>query len=304
MAGMFTNPVYRSNFPDPGVIRVDGTYYAYGTNGPHGNIPLLTSTDLVHWTGKGDALPSVGPWAQSGYTWAPEVMRTAAGRFVLYYTARSAATGRQCVGRAIAHQPAGPFVDEAAGPLVCQADQGGSIDASPFTDTDGSAYLYWKNDGNAVGAPTHLYVQRLTPDGLGLTGEPVVLLTDDQPWHGHVIEAPQLVRRDGRYYLFYSANAYDSDAYAVGYARCETPLGPCHDAPENPILRTNAAAHGPGHSYVIDGPDGRTWILYHAWPPGAVGSEDPGRLLWVDRLDWVDGRPVVHGPEAKPQPTP
>ncbi len=303
-AGMFTNPVYRSNFPDPGVIRVDGTYYAYGTNGPAGNVPVMTSIDLVHWVERGDALPTVGAWAQPGNTWAPEVLHTAAGGYVLYYTARSTATGRQCVGRATAQHPEGPFVDESGGPLVCQAEQGGSIDASPFADVDGNLYLYWKNDGNAIGQPTHLYAQRLDPSGLALVGAPAVLLTNGQPWHGHVIEAPQMVRHDGRYYLFYSANAFDSDAYAAGYAACDTPLGPCHDAPENPILRTTAQARGPGHTYVIEGPDGNTWILYHAWPPGAVGSEVPGRNLWVDRLDWVDGRPVVHGPTAVPQPTP
>jgi len=301
---MFTNPVYQSNFPDPGVIRVADTYYAYGTNGPHGNIPLLSSPDLVHWTEHGDALPSVGSWAETGNTWAPEAVRTTSGTFVLYYTARSTATNVQCIGRAVAHDPTGPFVDESAHPLVCQAALGGSIDASPFTDADGSLYLHWKNDGNAIGRPTHLYAQRLAPDGLTLTGEPVVLLTNDKPWQGHVIEAPQMIRHDGRYVLFYSGNAFDTDAYAVGYAACDTPMGPCRDAPENPILKTVPAAHGPGHCYVIEGPDGKTWMLYHAWPPGAIGSEVPGRLLWLDRVDWVDGRPVVHGPTATPQPLP
>src|SRR5262249_39622361 len=132
--GMFTNPVYRSNFPDPGVIRVGGTYYAYGTNGPRGNVPMLASTDLVHWEEGGDALPSVGGWAHPGNTWAPGVVRPAGGEFVLYYTARSVATDRQCVGRAVAAPPGGPFIDDAGEPLVCQAEQGGSIDASPFLD--------------------------------------------------------------------------------------------------------------------------------------------------------------------------
>lgn len=29
------------------------------------------------------------------------------------------------------------------------------------------------------------------------------------------------------YYLFYSANWYASYQYAVGYATCTTPVGPC-----------------------------------------------------------------------------
>jgi hypothetical protein len=30
----------------------------------------------------------------------------------------------------------------------------------------------------------------------------------------------------------------------------------------------------------------------------------PGRRLWLDRVDWVDGKPVVHGPTADPQNVP
>jgi hypothetical protein len=49
---------------------------------------------------------------------------------------------------------------------------------------------------------------------------------------------------------------------------------------------------------------GQTWLLYHAWPPDAIGSVMPGRRLWLDRVDWVDGKPVVHGPTADPQNVP
>ncbi len=302
--GMFTNPVHPENFPDPGVLRADGTWYAYGTNSTAENVPMLASTDLVTWAAGGDVLPGLGRWAARGHTWAPEVAATAAGRYVLYYTARSTATGRQCIGAAVAVAPVGPFADPAAGPLVCQAGEGGSIDASPYTDEAGAMWLLWKNDGNAIGEPTYLYAQRLTADGLRLTGAAARLARNDTAWEGHVVEAPQLVRHAGRLYLFYSANAFDADAYAVGYAVCDTPLGPCADAPENPVLRTAPAAAGPGHSFLVTDRDGDTWLLYHAWPPDAVGSVEPGRRLWLDRVEWVDGRPVVRGPTAEPQPLP
>src|SRR5690606_7095325 len=133
----FTNPVHDANFPDPGAIRVGATWYAYGTNGGGANVPLLTSADLVTWTPRGDALPHLGSWAEPGHTWAPEVIQVTGDRFALYYTARSAKTGRQCVGVAIAPRPEGPFTDDAPEPLICQADEGGSIDASPFRDADG-----------------------------------------------------------------------------------------------------------------------------------------------------------------------
>jgi beta-xylosidase len=299
----FTNPVYLENFPDPGAILVDGTWYAYGTNNTSQNVPILTSPDLVTWTPAGDALPEVGKWAERGNTWAPEVI-AADGGYLLYYTARSTAANLQCIGVARAESPEGPFVDDAAEPLICQADEGGSIDASPYADEDGTLWLHWKNDGNHIGEPTHLYGSKLSPDGRSLEGKSVRLLTNEAPWEAHVIEAPQLVRHDGKLFLFYSANAFDKDVYAMGYAECDGPLGPCRKAAENPILHTTPAAAGPGHSFLVTTPAGESWLLYHAWPPEAIGSVAPGRQLWLDRVDWVDGRPVVRGPNAEPQPLP
>ncbi len=294
----FTNPVFEENFPDPGALLVDGTWHAYGTNGPTGNVPVLTSPDLVHWTPAGDALPEVGRWAEKGNTWAPEVIEGPDGTYLLYYTARSTATNRQCIGVAVADRPGGPFRDDAAEPLICQADEGGSIDASPYTDEAGDRYLYWKNDGNAIGRPTWLYGARLSADGRKIDGEPVQLLRNDADWEAHVIEAPQMVRHDDRLYLFYSANAFDKDVYALGYATCDAPLGPCRKAAENPILRSSPQAEGPGHGFLVTTPAGETWMLYHAWPGGAVGSVTPGRQLWLDRVDWEEGRPVVRGPSV------
>lgn len=299
----FTNPVFADNFPDPGAILVDGTWHAYGTNNPAANVPVMTSPDLVTWTGAGDAMPEVGQWADPGNTWAPEVI-AAAGGYLLYYTARSTATDKQCIGVAFSATPGGPFTDESAEPLICQAAEGGSIDASPYLDADGALWLYWKNDGNALGQPTYLYGSRLSADGRSLTGKSVRLLENDATWEDHVIEAPQMVRHDDKLYLFYSANAFDKDVYAVGYAACDAPLGPCRKAAENPILKTSPAAAGPGHSFLVSTPGGQTWLLYHAWPPESIGSVLPGRQLWLDRVDWVDGKPVVRGPTADPQPMP
>jgi beta-xylosidase len=211
----FTNPVYGADFPDPFVLRVGDTYYAYATNGPDKNGPdkngpdkkgrveqvqTATSRDLVHWTTGPDALPKVGSWTFNGETWAPEVLRRSDGAYVLYYSAT------KCVGRAVAHEPLGPFVDEAKGPLVCQPREGGSIDPSPFRDGEGNLYLVWKNDGNAIGAPTYIWAQRLSDDGLSLVGRRTRIEKNDASWEASVVEGPMLYEHDGRYFLFYSGN--------------------------------------------------------------------------------------------------
>ena len=291
----YRNPVHSGDFPDPFVLRVGDTYWAYGTNGGGKEVQVLTSPDLVHWTPRPDALPEVGRWAYPGKTWAPEVLE-AGGRYVLYYTANG---GGQCVGRALADAPGGPFVDRWDEPLVCRRESGGSIDASPFRDADGSLYLLWKDDGNAVGRPTVIWSQRLAADGTELAGEPARLATNDAGWEGAVVEAPTLWREGDEYVLLYSGEAYDSDLYAVGYATCAGPLGPCEDAAENPILRTGCGARGPGHQAVARDGEGDTWLVYHAWDQGFAR-----RQLWLDRLRWEDAKPVVDGPTCDERPGP
>ncbi len=297
----FENPVYDADFPDPFVLREGDTYHVFATNGPGGNVQTLTSTDLVRWRKGADALPRLGGWAYAGKTWAPEVLARGDGSYVLYYTANASALGVQCIGRAVAPSLSGPFVDRSKTPFLCQKAEGGSIDPSPFRDDDGTLYLLWKNDGNCCGLATWIYVQRLSPDGSRLTGRRVRLLKQDEGWEASVVEAPTLWREGERLYLFFSANAFDSDLYAVGYATCDGPLGPCEDAPENPILKSACNASGPGHQTLVRDGDGDTWILYHAYPADSAADE---RVLWIDRLDWEDGKPVVRGPTCDPQQAP
>ena len=103
----------------------------------------------------------LAPWVKEGRTWAPEVMQVG-GRWLLYYTAHHAKRKVQCLGVAVADNPKGPFRDTSAEPLVCQYDQGGTIDANPFRDADGQLYLYYKSDGNAVGKTSFIWGQRLS----------------------------------------------------------------------------------------------------------------------------------------------
>jgi beta-xylosidase len=291
------------------VLLVDDTYYAYATNGSGKNVQLATSPDLVQWTLKGDAMPALGKWARLGgsFVWAPEVIQVGE-QFVLYYTARDKEADKQCVGVALAAQPEGKFNDTRDAPLVCQVDEGGTIDASPFRDADGTLFLYFKNDGNCCGMATYIYVQELAPDGLSLVGEPTRLVRNDRAWEGRVVEAPTMWLHDDRYYLFFSGNDYAGPPYAVGYAVCETARGPCEDAPENPILATSADMQppviGPGHQAIITDAHGATWLVYHVWEVTSDGRRGSRRLMWLDPLNWVAGSPDVAGPTSSPQPRP
>jgi beta-xylosidase len=302
----FQNPVIRTNFPDPSILPVGDTFYAFATNGSGRNVQAARSQDLVNWEGLGDAMPGLASWIKISRSdvWAPEAIQVG-DAFVLYYTARDDQTGRQCIGAAVSELPEGKYSDPRDQALVCQTQEGGSIDPSPFRDGE-KLYLFWKNDGNCCGYPTYLYVQELAADGLSLVGEPVRLESNDEVWEGSVVEAPSMVKHADRYYLFFSGNSFDNPNYAVGYAICESVTGPCNDAEENPILKSYLRPPpviGPGHQYVLQVGD-ETWIFYHAWEVTSLGVKTDRRLVWLDQIAWENGEPDVLGPTVSPQPVP
>lgn len=274
--------VHPFDFPDPDVIEVDGTYYAYGTNGPGGAIQVLSTTDLADWQVRGPALTEVAPWGRRGQTWAPAVLRTFTG-YLLYYTVRHAQWGTQCLSVATASTPTGPFVDASRAPLTCQTDFGGSIDPSPYIGEDGTPYLTWKSEGETVGGRAILWAARLDRAGTGIVGPSVPLLTSDRPWEGTVVEAPTMARIDGTWILLYSGNDWRTGRYATGYARCLGPLGPCAKPEANVVLSSGDRAQGPGGLSVFRTIDGATMAAYAAWGGGRVGPPHP-RRLYLARL--------------------
>lgn len=313
-ARTFTNPVYAHNFPDPYILKVGSAYYAYGTGTCDMNLQVMHSTDLVHWIGHKELLPSVPRWSsdncvdffQNRMVWAPEVFHRADGKYILYYVAHWVAQNKQCVSYAVSASPDGPFRDSSRKPLVCQTQLGGSIDPDYLHDSNGQLYLFWKNDGNCCGLTTYIFSQRMDPSGTKLLGKPARLESNDKPWEGNLVEAPTMWKHGGKYYLFYSANAFNTSHYAVGYALCKGPSGPCTDGKSNPILRSRCRAAGPGHQALFVDAKGQTWIAYHAWKPADIGDRPggPGRQLWFDRVNWKGGTPVVHGPTCTPQAAP
>ena len=285
-------PAYPGDFPDPYVLLAGSTYWAYATGSAGRNLQVISSPDLRTWSAPADPLPVLPAWSRPGLTWAPGVLPVG-GRFLMYYTVRDAASDRQCISVASAGSPGGPFTDTSSAPLVCQVANGGSIDPTPFVDATG-AYLLWKSDDNALGRPTHLWGQRLSSDGGSLVGSPALLLSQDRPWQSPVIEGPSMVADGGVYYLFYGAGDWSSAAAAIGYARCASPLGPCTNASTSgPWLGSRPHAAGPSGPAVFVDAAGATRLAYHAWT-GAVGYQNGGvRSLWVDRLRFRLGRPVL-----------
>jgi len=257
------------DFADPFVLRAGDAYYAYSTNAGAGDIQVIRSTDLVSWRLVGNALGGLPAWAAPGATWGPSVLAHDGG-YVVYYTVREAVSGRQCISRAVASSPAGPFLDDSAGPLVCQRALGGSIDPSPFVDADGRAYLLWKAEG-AGGSAQTLWSQELTADRLGLAGTAQPLLSVDRSFEHGVVEAPSMVREGGTYFLVYAAADWNSRRYVTAYATCAGPAGPCTKPADGRVLGSGSRLAGPGGVELFRSRDGALWAAFHAFSEPNVG---------------------------------
>ncbi len=284
---------------DPFVVATGDRYLAFTTNTGAGHVPVWESGDASTWTLVHDALPALPGWAaeSSTQTWAPAVLRRGAA-WVLYFTSREEASGLQCVGAAEASKPEGPYVADGS-PLVCQRDLGGSIDASPFVDPAGVAWLLYKNDGNCCGVLTSLWSQRLSESGRALEGNAHQLLWAEQSWEGSVIEGPSMTLLNGRYHLLYSANSWNSNRYAIGHAVCTAVTGPCFKTSAQPWQQSDG---GPGGAEFFQDSAGNRWIALHEWRY-AIGYPDGVRSLYLRPLRFGSSAPSTAVPTTAPPET-
>jgi beta-xylosidase len=298
--GSYTNPIYSGDFPDPHVLNDRGTFVASATNANGPNIQIVTSPDLKNWVLHRDALPSLPSWAVPGKTWAPTLARVGT-TFVLYYTARRKADGLHCIGRASGPTSHGPFRDVSTRPLVCQGGVlRGSIDPSIYKDAFGRPWLLWKSEGTAGVEPTRIWSRPMRMDGLEFEGPAFELLRTDQAWEGPIIENPSMVVAGGKLLLFYSGGRWEDSSYAINWAHCHGPAGPCTKS-LGPWVRSNAAVAGPGGQDFFRDEAGKLWMSYHGWDPRKVGYTNKGlRTLRIDRVVMKDGAPILYGPTASP----
>lgn len=280
------------NFPDPAILHAGTRYFAYSTNSGGVNLPIaVASNPFGRWRSvRHDGLPRLGAWANTGKTWAPDVSRISAGHYVDYYTAADKASGRQCIGVATASKPDGVFHPVGTRSLICPASIGGAIDAAGFADGN-KRYVVYKNDGNAIGVTTYIWLQRVSSDGLRLIGSPRKLIHNTGN-EGNLVEAPYLIHRSTGYYLFFSYGAYNNSTYTEGWARARTLTGRFRKS-STPLLSTagfKGKIVGPGGASVLQQRGGDI-IVFHGVKN--QGQPDFYRPMYVARLTWHGDRPYV-----------
>jgi beta-xylosidase len=217
---------------------------------------------------------------------------------------RSRADGANALGRASVPRLDGttPFVDDGAPILV---EEGGASDAHVHADAEGRRFAFFRRHR---GADAIAMRELVTPSpAVASTAASVEVLRPTEPWEGGNVEAPWLLRHDGRYFLFYSAGRYCDGTYAIGVARASAIGGPYEKHPR-PLVHSGTSTSwvGPGHASVFVGPRGVLTMAFHAYrtsegAPRCESTRDTSehdndrRHAWLRAIEIVDGWPRLKG---------
>lgn len=79
-----------------------------------------------------------------------------------------------------------------------------------------------------------------------------------------VTEGPTVLKKNGLYYLIYSANDFRNKDYAVGYATSKSPYGPWDKENNSPFIATKGLGYpGTGHGDVFFDKKGNMFYVFH-----------------------------------------
>ena len=250
----YINPILGGDYPDPTIVRNGRDYYM--THSAFNYVPGFTifhSRDLVHWTPVGYALQE-----HLGSVWAPDLCYHN-GKYYIYFTVSQ---GNDDFSNRVvcADSPEGPW----SNPIDLHIDRW--IDPCHAVDeTTGQRWLFLSG-GHRI---------RLSDDGLSTIGKLEKVYNGwsiPQDWtvEGWALEGPKM-KKIGDYYYFLNAQggtAGPPTTHMTVVARARSLDGPWENSPYNPLLHTYSGTEhwwSKGHGSLVDTPDGRWYIVYHAY---------------------------------------
>lgn len=223
---------------DPFLMRFDGKFYLYCSSHGNAGVKCWVSCDMIHFEYYG--LVATDPRIEGAY--APEVIYNA-GKFWMVTSPRG--SGHYLLR---ADTPVGPFE-------VITENLGNGIDGSQFVDDDGTSWFYRSSH---QGIRVH---KMPSPEEIDVRNQPIPASFLNQ-W----TEGPQVIKRDGRYFLTDTGNHVCSKGYHIDY--CVS-----HEGPDKGfrrlrdgtlLIETRDEFHALGHSSSCIGPDMDTYyIIYH-----------------------------------------
>ena len=281
--------------PDGEPYVFDGRVYVYGSHDLY-NGQAFCLGDYVGWSAPIDDL---GNWRYEGITYprmadpandgrmvlyAPDVTIGPDGRYYMYYSAN------EHLYVAVANSPLGPFRQQGTRMMQSLLGDEKCIDSSVFFDDDGSAWLFFVRftDGNCIWR-CRLENDLMTP----VAGTLRECIHVTEPWEGRlgrVCEGPFVIKHGGQYYLTYSANDYQSQDYAVGYATAPTIDAVWTKSEKNPILHRWNGLAGCGHHSLFTDHDGQLRIVFHSHQSH---SEIHPRQMHIATATFIQGRLTI-----------
>jgi GH43 family beta-xylosidase len=303
----FTNPLLTAG-ADPWCIYKDGYYYYTHTTGTNITLwktksiaSLKTATKKVVFTP-----PSTGPYSKE--IWAPEI-HWLQDKWYIYFAADSGSNEGHRLW-VLENSSADPLEGtwKMKGKLTTPGDKW-SIDGTVY-DHNGQLYLLWSGWEGDVNFQQNIYICAMS-NPWTTTGERVKISSPQFSWETHgdlnnpndvphvnVNEGPQILARDQKLVLIYSASGCWTEYYALGML--------CANAGSNlmdtaswrkfpqPVFKKSKRnkVYAPGHNSFFKSPDGKEdWILYHAnsKPGQGCGKQRSPR---AQKFTWkADGTP-------------
>ncbi len=273
--GTYRNPILFADYSDPDVIRDGNNYYLVASTFHYfPGIPILQSTDLVHWTILGHVLPRFdidekydlkGGNKYGRGVWAPAI-RKHAGRFYVYFP-----TPEEGIFVSTAEKITGPWSTPVA--VISQA---GLEDPCPFWDDDGQAYLMHSKTGAGP-----LILHRMAPDGLSVLDEGKEIVRD--PKNLPILEGPKFYKRNGYYYIFAPFGGVGEGSQAV--LRSKSIYGPYEHRVV--LAQGSTAINGPHQGGYVETQKGDGWFV-HFQLRGAHG-----RIVHLEPVRWENDWPVI-----------
>ena len=237
------------------------------------------------------------------HMWGPHVWkRPAPGRldYVMYFSA-SRRGGSDCIGMAVAASPLGPFAPQPR-PLRCSDPGATLIDPAYFRTRSGVRYLLFKRHRYRP-KEVAIWAVRVRANGKPRPGARGFRVIDGRR---RQIEAPSVVTRRGKTYVFTSRRAYDTCGYETVAYVAPALKRPFRSLGRLKLRRPNGRRFcGPGGAEVRN-VRGTFRMVFHAFDRNPKRTRGPvPRFAWGGPLRWTSsGRPYVPPVRSRPRSRP
>ena len=303
-----TNPVVKQRADTAIIKHTDGYYYMTASVPDYKRVELRRATTLQGLgsaaTSNAFVAPASGPL--SGWIWAPDI-RFYDGAWYMYFSASPSTAQFEQRLYWVRNTSANPMTGTWSAPQRLFTNMDGfTLDPASFTH-NGVRYLVWAQAPATTGS-TNIYIARMN-GATAITGTQVSLSAPTLAWEREgvaVNEAPQVIVKNGRVFLGYSASATDS-RYKMGLLSAPVGANLLNAASwtksSTPVFQTANGVYGPGHGSFTVAEDNQTDILvYHARDyatPTPDALRDPNRHTRMQQLLWQqNGQPYFGLPQV------